>query len=456
MKSLVIALLTSVLYFSSTYLNSQSIETLVLRPGPEDGFDAEIRTDISFPIWDNDDFIANAWTAGGNSFFQRSLIKFDLSSLPPGSVITNARLSLFCNTTTGHHQLHSGENSSYLLRITSDWDQYQVTWDNQPNTTIENAVILPQSQSQTQDYPNIDVTDQISFFAQYPEMNFGFMIQLVEEEQYRAMIFGSSNHLDPAKRPLLEIDYYPCISPDTCFSHTFDEDRLTADFFLSQDSGSTYWWNFGNGFYSDIPQPTFTYQETGQYNICLTVSNDCDTLTNCKYINVCDLINSDFTYQINGSLVSFFPSINLPGATYLWNFGDGFFSYIQEPVHMYNSIGEYEVCLTMSNDCNQVQFCDTVNIVVDGSEVITNDNFISVFPNPGKGIFIIRKEYSGIYFKNLKVISKNGNVILNSGNINSLKNNKIEIDLSSESNGIYTLQIETDKGVIRRELILLN
>jgi len=449
-------MLTLVLCFYCTHIKAQNIETLVLRPGPEEGYDAEIRTDFNYPIWDNDDFIANAWTAGGNSFIQRSLIKFDLSSLPPGSVITNARLSLFCNTSTGHHQLHSGENSSYLLRITSDWDQFQVTWDNQPNTTMENAVILPQSQSQTQDYPNIDVTDQISFFSQNPELNFGFMIQLVEEEQYRAMIFGSSNHLDPAKRPLLEIDYYPCISPDTSFSYSFDEDIMTTNFILDPISGSTYWWNFGNGFYSDIPQPTFTYQEKGQYNVCLTVSNYCDTITNCKFINVCDLVDGDFTYQIEGSQVSFFPSVNLPEAIYLWNFGDGFFSYIPEPVHMYHSIGEYEVCLKISNDCNQVQFCDTIDIVTNGSEVIENENFISVFPNPGKGIFIIRKDYSEICFKNLKVISKNGNVILNNGNINIIENKIIEIDLSSESNGIYTLQIETDKGVIRRELILLN
>ncbi|MFH1118735.1 MAG: DNRLRE domain-containing protein [Bacteroidota bacterium] len=457
MKSLRITFLSSILCFSSTYLNSQNIETLVLRPGSEDGYDAEIRTDISYPIWDNDDFIANAWTAGGNFFIQRSLIKFDLSLIPQGSIITQARLSLFCNTTSGHHQLHSGENSSYLLRITSDWDQHQVTWDSQPSTTLEDVIILPKSQSLTQDYLDIDVTTQIMYFIQHPELNFGFMIQLVEEDLYRSMIFGSSNHLDPAKRPLIEIDYYQCIAPDTSFSYSLDDDNKTVIFELNHDSSSIYWWNFGNNYYSDIPQPIFTFQEIGQYNVCLTVSNPCDTMTNCKNITVCDLTNCDYTYQLNGCLASFFPLVNLPDAEYLWDFGDGFFSYLHEPVHMYNASGQYQVCLTISNECNQVQYCDTLNIVFQGSGAYIKDSFISVFPNPGNGVFIIRKENHDIGLKSIIVTSNNGGVILCiSRNSVELNNNIIEIDLSSQSNGVYSLHVETDEGIIRRELILLN
>lgn len=457
MKSLRFTLLLSILCITGTNLNSQNIETLVLRPGPEDGFDAEIRTDISYPIWDNDDFISNAWTVGGNSFIQRSLIKFDFSSIPQGSVLASAKLSLFCNTSSGHHQLHSGENSSYLLRITSDWDQYQVIWDNQPTTTLEDAIILPESQSLTQDYPEIDVLDHVRYFIEHPEMNFGFMIQLVEEELYRAMIFGSSNHLDPAKRPLLEIDYYPCIEPDTSFSYFFSEDNKTVFFGLNQNSNSNYWWNFGNGYYSDIPQPVFSFQETGQYNVCLTVSNSCDNLTNCKSITVCDLINSEFSYQVNGSIVSFFPSVNIPEVDYLWDFGDGNFSYLPEPIHFYNSAGQYQVCLTVSNECNEIQFCDTIDVVVTGSVNISDQSYISVFPNPGKGVFRIKNENREIDFKSIFVTANNGSIILRvNENSIELNNNVIEIDLSSYESGIYTLHVETDEGLIRMELILLN
>jgi hypothetical protein len=42
-----------------------------------------------------------------------------------------------------HHQIHSGENASYLLRITQPWDQYSVTWNTQPSVTFEDAVEIP-------------------------------------------------------------------------------------------------------------------------------------------------------------------------------------------------------------------------------------------------------------------------------------------------------------------------
>jgi PKD repeat protein len=455
MKSLISLFFILLCIFSGLVSNSQNIETLVLRPGPEVGFDAEVRTDMNYPIWYDDDFIANAWTVSGNPFLQRSLIKFDLTSIPQGSEIVSARLSLFCNTTSGHHQLHAGLNSSYLLRITSEWDQYSVVWDNQPDVTIDNAVILPQSSYQTQDYSDIDVTSHIIYFYNHPQLNYGFLLKLVEEDLYSALVFASSNHLDALKRPLLEIDYIPCQKPDTSFSYSISENSNKVSFALTSNNSTTYWWDFGNGYYSDIPEPVFTYQQTGNYNVCLTVSNECDTLTNCETVVVCSDINAKFNYDVEGTSVEFQPELSAEGIQYLWDFGDGFLSYLPEPVHNFNNFGDYIICLTVSNECNSVQYCDSISLKLFGAENKEFNLLLTLYPNPTSGMICIRKGETPLIFNNVTVYGTKGEIVLNISELSQLNRTEgIICDLSNFSGGLYSFVIETDKGKINRRVIL--
>lgn len=442
------------LFFVSYQTIAQEIQTIELRPGPEDGYDGEVRTDMNYPIWYDDDFIANAWTVSGNSFIQRSLIRFDLSAIPEGAEITNARLSLYCNTTSGHQQLHYGFNSSYLLMISSYWD-HQVTWSNQPPTTYENSILLPQSDYQTQNYPNIDVTSQIDYFYRNPSINFGFMLQLSEEQIYASLVFASSNHINPEKRPLLVIDYIPCEKPDANFSYTLDENLATVNFTVSPDSITSYWWDFGNGYYSDLPQPVFTYQQTGKYNVCLTVSNNCDTLTNCDSVYVCNVPNAQFDYQIQDRFVLFSPQHIVYGDQYLWDFGDGFLSYLAEPLHYYVENGNYWVCLTVTNSCNSVQFCDTVRFVITGIEKMGLADLISISPNPTNGVIQIRKLSKQLDLYKLVVHAIDGKVVLVMDAETKLNNSdEIRCDLSELTNGIYSFIFETNRGLINRRVVL--
>jgi PKD repeat protein len=59
---------------------------------------------------------------------------------------------------------------------------------------------------------------------------------------------------------------------------------------------------------------------------------------------------SDFSYAINGLSVDF-NSLAANGDTYLWNFGDGTSSSLQNPTHTYSSIRSYRVTHTAGNDC---------------------------------------------------------------------------------------------------------
>src|SRR5262249_14466070 len=59
-----------------------------------------------------------------------TLIKFDLTNIPPGSIINRAELHLHQSAATG------GAWQLTLARVTQDWDVNKVTWNTRPPSTI--------------------------------------------------------------------------------------------------------------------------------------------------------------------------------------------------------------------------------------------------------------------------------------------------------------------------------
>jgi hypothetical protein len=158
-----------------------------------------------------------AWTSGGNPVVVRSLINFDLSSIPDGTTIKSAKLSLYNNSTSvnnsGKHSEESvypgtgGENAAYLKRITSSWDESNVTWNNQPTTSSQNQVSLAASTDAHQNYTDIDVTPLIQDIINNRPTSFGIMLMLQTESYYRGLIFASGDNADATKRPKIIIVY---------------------------------------------------------------------------------------------------------------------------------------------------------------------------------------------------------------------------------------------------------
>ena len=203
--------LLSILTFLVLPLLLKAQTSITLQPTPAQGKDAEVFSCIPCGYSDKNfgtkkDFNALAWLNGGNLTIVRSLIQFDLSSIPANALITGAQLSLYFNSTS-LEGYHSGTNASYLQKIIAPWGETTVTWNNQPVTTTTNQVLLPTSTSNTQNYLNINVTNLISDMALNPATNYGFMIKLVNETIMKKMIFASSDHVTASMRPKLVITY---------------------------------------------------------------------------------------------------------------------------------------------------------------------------------------------------------------------------------------------------------
>ena len=120
-------------------------------------------------------------------------------------------------------------------------------------------------------------------------------------------------------------------------------------------------WNFGDpqsGVFntSNLEDPQHTFTTPGIYIVTLIINNynNCsDTIT--KQVNAGVAPPVAFTWEASceGSLSSFFtdPSVVNTNtiAYYLWDFGDGGQSTLQDPQHMYTNSGDYLVTLTITD-----------------------------------------------------------------------------------------------------------
>lgn len=198
--------------------------TITLQPDATAGKDAEIFScgPCSYQNTNyggKQDFDAIGWTNGGNSSNVRSLIQFDLSSIPTNAVITDARFSLYYNSSSPegtHFNTFFTPNTSYLRRVTSAWSESTVTWNNQPTITTTNQISLAATTSSTQNFLNINIKTFVQYWVNNPSQNFGMQFRVQNEAKFRKLIFASSDHPTSSLRPKLIITYTapPAISVD--------------------------------------------------------------------------------------------------------------------------------------------------------------------------------------------------------------------------------------------------
>ena len=248
-------------------LNAQ--DTLVLQPGAETGKDTFIwyvinqSTRFGPTSTTNygsvDQFLAHEWTWAGSSGTRRSLLDFDWPELAEGTVICEAKLSLYAfeNSADGGHWPLSGPNDCLLQRVTSPWEENTVTWNTHPSFTTQNQVKLPASTAANQDYLDIDITTLVKDMYADPANSHGLMLSMEVQSHYRAMIFASSDHPDPNYRPKLEIVYFPedplDLGKDTSLCNGED---LMLDATLPN---ATYRWQDGS------TQATYDVTTSGEY-----------------------------------------------------------------------------------------------------------------------------------------------------------------------------------------------
>ncbi|MGB0653011.1 MAG: PKD domain-containing protein [Thermoplasmatota archaeon] len=167
--------------------------------------------------------------------------------------------------------------------------------------------------------------------------------------------------------PVADFSWLPAPPTDL---DTVDFTDLSND----PDGSITAWaWDFGDGATSSAQAPSHAFADDGDYNVCLTVTDNNDaTGTTCKLVAVLnvapapdfswgpvtptdleDVVFSDASTDDDGSVVS-----------WSWDFGDGGASSAQDPVHVFADDGDFQVCLTATdNDGDAATHCQTVSVL---------------------------------------------------------------------------------------------
>ncbi len=177
------------------------------------------------------------------------------------------------------------------------------------------------------------------------------------------------------------------------FSYPDSNDFLTVNFNdMSIVGGNptgipdTWYWDFGDGNSSTEQNPVHTYSTDGEYDVCLTISaqgsqGSC-TSTECEIVRVGDWLNdceaSFWYYPIgdtsnpnggtwNGLNIQFLDMSFGEPDQWTWDFGDGTTSNEQNPLHLYDTEGVYNVCLAIFNSDNGCEsaYCEDVYVFND-------------------------------------------------------------------------------------------
>lgn len=249
------------------------------------------------------------------------------------------------------------------------------------------------------------------------------------------------------------------IAPEAGFGIDFSQEPTLTFSDSSLYNPTTYLWNFGDGSTSSSTNPSHTYTMNGTYNVCLTVTNVAGNDSECKSVTIskCPPM-SYFVYDATGapSIIFTDSSFNSP-TSWQWDFDDnGATSILQNPTHTYTANGKYNVCLTATNAFGTgATFCDSVEIINVGLQK-TNEVFgkMDLFPNPNKGSFTLELKNIDSKAVKLSVYNSIGTLILQE-EVEINQDFHKEINLIHQTQGIYYLEIITEKGEVYRQKVII-
>lgn len=137
------------------------------------------------------------------------------------------------------------------------------------------------------------------------------------------------------------------------------------------DTVTSWFWDFGNGDTSTLPNPTYTYTQPSNeevYQVVLTVTNGFgsirrDTVAEIRPTQPVARFELQDSTTCTGRDIGLTNFSSGVGITYAWDFGNGDVATDRTPTYMYPLEGSYNICLTVTdiNGCDST-YCDSIRI----------------------------------------------------------------------------------------------
>jgi len=160
----------------------------------------------------------------------------------------------------------------------------------------------------------------------------------------------ASNGCTQSTTSAVNVSCYSCTS-----SFQYSAPQCAQIAFSDGSSGTnpplSWSWDFGDGTFSTQQNPTHSFAANGNYTVSLTIStaDGCSDTSSQIVPITCSSCTSLFDFSRSGCpTLSFQDLSHSPAGTiqsWSWDFGDGDFSTIQNPNHIYLWEGVFPVCL---------------------------------------------------------------------------------------------------------------
>lgn len=223
--------------------------------------------------------------------------------------------------------------------------------------------------------------------------------------------------------------------------------------YINLSSGtSNYAWFINGSFVSNDDDLDYMFFSPGVNEIILVAGTGSCQDTSIIMDTVNAYPNVSFGYVNLLGSYSFTDSSD-SGNEWNWTFGDGNASSLQNPTHIYDSTGNYEVCLTVStNGACPATECDSIFMIITSRPETRINGSITIYPHPVRDIAKI--DWEGLSFspEKIRIHDPMGRLILvekiDPGQVYAM------LDLSLFSTGIYILELR-DQGHTERIRVLV-
>ena len=255
-------------------------------------------------------------------------------------------------------------------------------------------------------------------------------------------------------------------------SSTLGLDAYFIDLSAGTSPATNYLWDFGDGTTSTTRFPQHTYPAPGLYNACLTITDTACSSQFCSQIRVDTAIVFPTTCQAYYVILQMAPYqvavVNLSSGVNLgfnWDFGDGTFSTDPYPSHLYNAVGDYPLCLTVTEPgtgCTST-YCDTLSVDSLGNVFrgmsgfmlnimspasltavpdLTASPSFAVYPNPFNAACTLQRAASAKGEAVVRVLDLRGAVLF----MERFSTGEVRVPADQWSPGIYLIELTEGDG----------
>jgi PKD repeat protein len=216
---------------------------------------------------------------------------------------------------------------------------------------------------------------------------------------------------------------------------------------LTSTAADSYAWSTG------ATTQTIQVSATGTVTVTTTNSDACAGIGASAPVTVTftQTPSAQGAYTASGNVATF-TNTSTGATSYSWDFGDFSNSSAAAPVHAFASNGDYSVVLTAINgNCTDTTVL-TVAITVSVEEMIGFGN-INVYPNPASESITVSFDNQLGNSIEISLIDAFGRTVV-SETVQSLGLNELGLNLSSISNGMYTLKLTSNNNIVSRKVIV--